>query len=82
MATKSKKTAKPKHIVTVEQYSNETPDAASARVLSQPEVLAAATIQQWQGNIMDVDELAKQLKQQSENMLSGNMARAETMLLS
>jgi hypothetical protein len=73
---------KPKGTVTVQQYSSEAPDAASARVLLQPEIQAAVTIHQWQGNIVDVDEIAKQLQQQTERMVSGKMARAEIMLLS
>jgi hypothetical protein len=83
MARKNPSAAeKPKGTVTVQQYSSETPDAASARVLLQPEVQAAVTIHQWQGNIVDVDEIAKQLQQQTERMVNGSMARAETLLLS
>lgn len=73
---------KPKDSVTVHQKPDESPDSASARVLTQPETQAAVTVQQWQGGIVDVDEIAKELRRQTETLKSGDMHRAESMLLS
>lgn len=83
MAAKKKKAdkPKPKHSVTVHQKPDESPDSASARVLTQPETQAAVTIQQWQGGIVDVDEIAKELRRQTETLKSGDMHRAESMLV-
>jgi hypothetical protein len=86
MAAKQKPAEKPKApkakgSVTVYQKPDESPDAASARVLNQPETQAALTVQQWQGGIVDVDEIAKELRRQTETLQSGDMYRAESMLL-
>jgi hypothetical protein len=83
MAAKKKLADKPKakESVTVYQKPDESPDSASARVLTQPETQAAVTVQQWQGGIVDVDEIAKELRRQTETLKSGDMHRAESMLL-
>jgi hypothetical protein len=83
MAEKKKPADKPKakYAVTVYQKPDESLDSASARVLTQPETQAAATVQQWQGGIVDVDEIAKELRRQTETLKTGDMHRAESMLL-
>lgn len=56
--------------------------ASVAKVLTKPEVGAAAIIETWQANTHDVNELAAELRRQSEGVIDGDMGRAEAMLLS
>ncbi len=86
MATKKKPTtetaSKPKNVVEVFQQHGEIEDVAMARTLTKPEIQAAGTIQQWQGDITDVNALADELALQIESVNNGNMKRPEAMLLS
>jgi len=72
---------KPRNIIDVRKDINELPDDAVARTLTRPEVLAAITIQQWQGNVSEVNAIAKTLSLQFGDVTNGNMARPEAMLL-
>jgi hypothetical protein len=86
MGTKKRATTetatKPKNAVQVFQQHGETEDAATARILTKPEIQAAGTVQQWQGGITDVNALADELALQIESVNNGNMKRPEAMLLS
>ncbi|MFO0734215.1 MAG: hypothetical protein U0361_25275 [Nitrospiraceae bacterium] len=53
-----------------------------AKVLTKPEVCAAAIIESWQANTYDVNALAAELRRQTESVNGGDMSRAEGMLLS
>ncbi|MGZ8942817.1 MAG: hypothetical protein ACXW00_08635 [Methylobacter sp.] len=80
---RQKKTEQLKSVVEVRLESpEEDADKASARVLAQPETLAAVTIQQWQGDIVNVNRIADELRRQTDELKTGNMQRAEAMLLS
>jgi hypothetical protein len=85
MATKKKPTTetaiKPKNVINVGVILPETEDAATARVLTKPEISAAVTIQQWQGGITEVNTLASELAKQIGDVNTGNMKRPEAMLL-
>lgn len=86
MATKKKPTTevviKPKNVVQVYlRHICESEDDATARTLIQPEVQAALTIQQWQGNVNEVNALAKTLASQIDDVNNGSMKRPEAMLL-
>ena len=85
MPTKKKPTTeaaiKPKNVVNVDAILHETDDAATARVLTKPEISAALTIQRWQGGITEVNTLASELAKQIGEVNNGNMKRPEAMLL-
>ncbi len=85
MATKQKTpatTPKPKNVISVAlRFKGDTPDDATAWTLSQPEVQAASTIQQWQGDVTDVNALASTLSQQIGAVNNGSTKRAEAMLM-
>ncbi len=86
MATKYKpKTAAAKtdkNVVSVKLlHEGETPDDATARVLMKPEIQAAVTIQKWEGELHEVNSLAKALALQIEAVNNGDMKRPEAMLL-
>jgi len=51
-----------------------------ARVLTRPEVGAAAVIESWQKDTHDVNALAVELTRQSEAVNRGDLSRAEAML--
>jgi hypothetical protein len=72
---------KPRNSIDVRQDINELPDDAVARTLTRPEVLAAVTIQHWQGNVSEVNAIAQILSLQFGDVTNGNMARPEAMLL-
>ena len=55
--------------------------AAVARTLSQPETSAASVIENWQKDTHDVNALAAELGRQIEAVNSGNLRRAEGMLI-
>jgi hypothetical protein len=85
MATEKKLTTEtenePKNAVNVDVILPETEDAATARVLTKPEISAALTIQQWQGGITEVNTLASELAKQIGEVKNGDMKRPEAMLL-
>jgi hypothetical protein len=81
-AKKQEEKPKAKNSLTVGRRPDETEDAAVARVLTQPESMAAVTIQQLQGDMVDVDAIANELREQTKALKAGKMDRAEEMLLS
>lgn len=52
----------------------------TARTLIQPEVRAAATIQRFEGDVLDINCLVTELREQTAAIQSGDMSRAEAML--
>ena len=56
-------------------------EEVAARALSQPEVRAAAMIQKYEGDSMNVNALVNELRQQVAEVNAGNMARPEAMLV-
>jgi len=80
MAAKMKPAAK--DAVVVPATKDENFDDAIARTLTRPEISAALTIQKWQGEVSEVNALARTLSSQTNNIANGNMARPEAMLLS
>ena len=85
MATGEKSTLAPikrrNNIVVVLCDKDETPNEGTARTLTAPDVQAAATIQQWQGDDQEVNALAKELAKQITIVHSGDLGRAEGMLI-
>jgi hypothetical protein len=84
MAAKKKpatEQATSKDSVTVYCKDGDNPDRATAKTLAQPETQAAITIQQYQGNIVDVNQIAEELREQTKSLKAGKMDRAEEMLL-
>jgi hypothetical protein len=79
MATKNQKKAK--NSVNVYVREGEPVDESYARTLTKPAIQAAVTIQLWQGNITDVNEIAKELAKQVSEVNKGNLERPEAMLL-
>jgi hypothetical protein len=73
--------AHPRNAVVVVQRPEENPDDACARALTRPEVQAAAAIQQWQGDNQEVNALARELAAQVAAVNSGDLKRAEGMLI-
>ena len=69
------------HHVIVPRHNDEDPDEAVAKILTMPEVGAAGTIRGL-NDIHDVNALTKILSQQTTDVIGGNMARPEAMLLS
>ncbi len=57
-------------------------DNATARTLTRPEVQAAATIQQWGGDVLEVNVLARELREQVAAVNNGDLKRADGMLIS
>src|SRR3954469_5150535 len=57
-------------------------DAAIARTLTRPEIGAAAVIEAWAKDTHDVNALAAELAVQVEAVNSGQMGRAEGILIS
>lgn len=55
--------------------------AAVARKLTRPEVSAAGVIETWQKDTHDVNELVSELTRQIDAVNSGDLARAEGMLI-
>lgn len=56
-------------------------DKLVARALAQPEVRAARTIQRFEGDNLDINACADELREQIANVLRGGMERAEAMLV-
>ncbi len=55
--------------------------AIKARAMSQPEVRAAATIQEFDGDSLNVNYLVNELREQVAEVQAGNMKRPEAMLV-
>jgi hypothetical protein len=55
---------------------------AAAQTFTRPEVNAAVAIEQWQADTHDVNALVSELNRQVEAVNSGDMRRAEAMLIS
>jgi hypothetical protein len=81
MAIKKKVPVKNKSSVIVDAGKDEDQDEAVAKKLTRPEVQASLTIQKLHP-INDVNALTKILRQQTADVIGGNMTRAEAMLLS
>lgn len=73
---------KPRNIIEVPARKEDNPDDAIAKALTRPEVQAALTIQAWQGDINEVNALARTLSLQVDDVTNGSMKRPEAMLLS
>jgi hypothetical protein len=56
-------------------------DAAIARKLTRPEVVAAATIQTFDQDSHDVNALVRELSEQTRTVVRGDLSRAEGMLI-
>lgn len=80
MTTKTKSKTKDSNAVEVSLKKDENRDQALATLLLRPSVQAAVTIQQW-GSQSDVGSLMSELSMQMNIVKSGNMGRAESMLL-
>lgn len=74
-------TAKDRSAVTVGISSEAERDQAVARKLTRPEVGSAAVIEAWAQGTHDVNALVTELASQVEAINSGQMARAEGMLI-
>lgn len=84
MATKPKakpEPVKPRNEITLQQLENENPDDIIARELIRPSIQAAGTIQRMQGDHHEVNALARELQKQIEAVNSGDLRRAEGMLI-
>lgn len=80
--TNENEAEKPNNVVQVAlRYIGDTPDAARAWTLSNPEVQAAATIQNFDSQL-NVNAIAIELSEQVKYINGGNMHRAEAMLVS
>ena len=55
-------------------------EEVTARILSEPEVRAAAIIQKFEGDSLDINSLAAELRNQTAAIKSGDISRAEAML--
>ena len=56
-------------------------EEVTARALSQPEVRAAATIQKYDGDTININALVDELRKQVAEVNGGNMRRPEAMLV-
>jgi hypothetical protein len=61
--------------------TDETQYVEIAKTLTRPEVLAAATIDSWQRDTHDVNDLADELAKTVAETQSGDLGRAEAMLI-
>lgn len=80
--TPKPETAKPRNVIVVPMRNGESLDDAAARTLLRPSVNAAATIQKIQGDNHEVNALARELSAQIAAVNSGDLKRAEGMLIS
>jgi hypothetical protein len=80
MTTKTKSKAKDSHAVDVKLKKDQDHNEALANALLKPSVQAAVTIQQWESST-DVSSLMSELFVQVGIVKSGDMGRAEAMLL-
>lgn len=61
----------------------DTPEVAlRERAMSMPEVRAASVVQKLEGEVLNINKLAKEMREQVAQVQGGNMARAEAMLTS
>lgn len=60
---------------------DDEPEAAKARTLTKPQVQAAATIQAFQGDNLEVNALVDELSEQVRAVNGGDLRRAEGMLI-
>jgi hypothetical protein len=58
----------------------DTYNAISARAMSEPEVRAAAVIQEFQGDSLNINSLVDELRQQVSEVQAGSLKRPEAML--
>ncbi len=72
---------KPRNQINVQCVEGENPDEVVARELTRPEINAAATIQNMQGDNHEVNALAKELASQIKAVNEGDLTRAEGMLV-
>ena len=61
--------------------ADDSPEAATARALTRPQVQAAVTIQAFQGENLEVNALVTELSNQVRAVNSGDLHRAEGMLI-
>jgi hypothetical protein len=59
----------------------DSPEAACARILTRPEVQAAATMQRWDKETQEVNALVRELDNQVAAATHGDLSRVEGMLL-
>jgi hypothetical protein len=64
------------------RYIGDTAEAATAYALTRPQVQAATTIQAFQGDNLEVNALVSELSEQVKAVNSGDLRRAEGMLIS
>ncbi len=80
--TNEQESATPKNVLEVAlRHKDDTPDAACAAKLSNPEVQAAATMQLFDTGL-NINAIAKELSDQVGAVNGGDMKRAEAMLVS
>lgn len=86
MAFKPKAKAAPKEtrnaVKVALRHKDDNPDDATARTLTRPEVQAAATLQKWDGDSQEVNALICELGAQVAAVNTGDLTRAEGMLVS
>ena len=73
---------KPRNVIEVSRHVDANPDDATAQTITRPEVNAAATIQKFTGDNHEVNALARELSTQVAAVNSGDLKRAEGMLIS
>ena len=82
MATKPKEKKADRSAVKVMlRDANENPDDAAARVITRPEVQAAALIQKLEGDNHEVNAVLRELERQVAAVHAGDMRRGEAMLV-
>lgn len=63
------------------RFVGDTPEDATAWALTRPQVQAAATIQQFQGDNLEVNALVRELSDQVAAVNRGDLRRTEAMLI-
>ena len=82
MANKPKTVNKPKTdpaALTISAPEDKV-DETTARVMSEPEVRSASIIQKFEGDIIDINYLASELRTQNKIINAGDIGRVESML--
>lgn len=83
MAKKADDKKLPRNVLRASVLSpQEHPDDALARILTRPEIQAAAVIQQLEGENHEVNAVARELTAQVAAVHAGDLRRAEAMLVS
>jgi hypothetical protein len=84
LMTKKKQPPKkqPRNVVRVQAAPGDNPDAATARALTKPETQAAVALTLFQGENYEVNSLIAELERQTSKVHSGDLSRAESMLVS